>query len=234
MTLAFKADVPSTEKLVLLALCDSANDQGECYPSVMALVKKCSLTDRAIQKAIQSLEEGGYLTREMRQGRSTVYWMTPEPRSPHPRTTFTPEPGSPPNVVHPTPERRSPPPPNHVHPTPERGSPRTINEPSEEPSGNRHKARAPGDVDAQVWSDWVQVRKAKKAPVTETALEAIRSEALKAGMTLEAALRIACQRGWAGFKAEWVQEARAGPGKADALMAGNIAAAQRFLKGREQ
>jgi hypothetical protein len=126
MTLAFRTTVSATQKLVLLALCDAANDQGECYPSIPALQGKCSLSDRAVQKAIHDLEVGRYLSRTERPGRSTLYLMTPER-------------GSPQNVVHPersspTPERRSPPPPNVVHPTPERGSPRTISEPSVEPS----------------------------------------------------------------------------------------------------
>lgn len=30
MSVAFRSSVTGTQKLVLLALCDSANDQGEC------------------------------------------------------------------------------------------------------------------------------------------------------------------------------------------------------------
>ena len=48
------------------------------------------------------------------------------------------------------------------------------------------------------------MRKAKKAPITETALAGIRREADKAGYTLEQALATSCERGWIGFKAEWV------------------------------
>jgi hypothetical protein len=44
---------------------------------------------------------------------------------------------------------------------------------------------------------------AKKAPITERALSAIREEATKAGITLETALIECCARGWTGFKAEW-------------------------------
>lgn len=135
MSLAFKTSLPSTQKLVLLALCDSANDQGECYPSVTALENKCSLSDRAIQRSVAELETCGYLSRELRPGRATVYWITPERQSP-------------PNVSHPdrrspTPERQSPRPPTDVHPTPERQSPRTITEPSLEPSLKRDAGAAP-------------------------------------------------------------------------------------------
>lgn len=63
----------------------------------------------------------------------------------------------------------------------------------------------PDDVDASVWSDWCQLRKAKRAPVTAAAMAAIEREAAKARMSLQDALQTCCARGWAGFKAEWVQ-----------------------------
>ena len=52
-------------------------------------------------------------------------------------------------------------------------------------------------------ADWITLRKAKKAAITETAIAGIQREAEKAGMSLEAALRTCCERGWSGFKAEW-------------------------------
>lgn len=61
-----------------------------------------------------------------------------------------------------------------------------------------------GDVDASVARDWIALRRSKKAPVTETAVAGIRKEAAKAGMPLEAALRLCCERGWTGFKSEWL------------------------------
>lgn len=66
----------------------------------------------------------------------------------------------------------------------------------------------PEDVDAQVWSDWLAIRRAKKAPLTHTAMKQMASEVERAGLTLDAALRICCTRGWAGFKAEWTQNDR--------------------------
>lgn len=65
---------------------------------------------------------------------------------------------------------------------------------------------APSDVDPQVWSDWLALRKAKKAPVTDTAIKTIVSEAGKAGMTLQQAIEMCCSRGWSGFKADWVRD----------------------------
>ena len=63
----------------------------------------------------------------------------------------------------------------------------------------------PNGVSEQTWADFRKLRAAKKAPVTDRAIDGINREAMKAGMTLEAALQEMCARGWAGFKAEWVQ-----------------------------
>jgi hypothetical protein len=59
------------------------------------------------------------------------------------------------------------------------------------------------DVDPQVAKDFIAMRKAKGAAVTATAVNGIRAEAQKAGLTLESALRMCCERGWRGFKADW-------------------------------
>lgn len=60
------------------------------------------------------------------------------------------------------------------------------------------------DVPEQVVRDFKAIRRTKKAAITPTAMAGIVREAEKAGMTLAAALAVCCERGWAGFKAEWV------------------------------
>lgn len=68
------------------------------------------------------------------------------------------------------------------------------------------------NVDGQVVIDFKAMRNKQKAAITKTAIEGIEREAAKAGMSLEAALRMCCERGWRGFKAEWVQQqARGSP-----------------------
>lgn len=62
------------------------------------------------------------------------------------------------------------------------------------------------DVDPKVWQDFLQLRAAKKAPLTSTALEGIKREAGKAGWSLNQALTECVVRGWQGFKAEWVNK----------------------------
>lgn len=63
----------------------------------------------------------------------------------------------------------------------------------------------PSDVDAQTWSDWLALRKAKKAPVTETVLNGARAESVAAGMTLDAFLQVWCTRGSQGLQADWLK-----------------------------
>jgi len=63
----------------------------------------------------------------------------------------------------------------------------------------------PEGVTVMVWQDWLKLRKAKKAAVTQTALDGIQREADKARVSLQTALETCCERGWTGFKAEWMQ-----------------------------
>lgn len=67
------------------------------------------------------------------------------------------------------------------------------------------KVACPPDVGIQEWEDWLSLRKAKKAPVTETVLKSARKEAEKAGITLNAFLTIWCARGSQGLQAEWLK-----------------------------
>ena len=60
-------------------------------------------------------------------------------------------------------------------------------------------------VDEQVAQDWLTVRKAKKSPLTITALKTVMREAQKAGITLSAAIECSAEAGWVGFKADWYE-----------------------------
>jgi len=77
----------------------------------------------------------------------------------------------------------------------------------------------PFGVTESVWQDWLQLRKAKKAAVTQTAVDGIEREARKAGVSLQVALETCCARGWTGFKAEWMAEKVAPSQRAAANMA---------------
>ena len=82
---------------------------------------------------------------------------------------------------------------------------------NQEPITNNHKpikntVAPPDGVTDIVWQDWLTLRKAKKAAVTQTALNGIIKESGKAGISLQAALETCCARGWTGFKAEWLKD----------------------------
>jgi hypothetical protein len=62
----------------------------------------------------------------------------------------------------------------------------------------------PEGVSISVWQDFLTLRKAKRAPMTQRVLDGLMSEAEKAGWTLEKALEECCLRGWQAFKADWV------------------------------
>ena len=72
--------------------------------------------------------------------------------------------------------------------------------------GSREKLAQPVGVTDSVWSDFVSMRKKMRAPVTSTAIDGMYREAVKAGLTLDAALRMCCERGWRGFKSDWVKK----------------------------
>ena len=73
--------------------------------------------------------------------------------------------------------------------------------------GRASAPACPDDVEPQTWADWLALRKAKRAPVTETVLNGARREADKAGMTLTDFLAAWCRRGSQGFEADWLKPA---------------------------
>lgn len=79
----------------------------------------------------------------------------------------------------------------------------TDNKPIKKNGQSNKSIEKPDDVSNQIFADFLRIRAAKKAPLTETAMSGIRDEASKAGISLEDALKVCCLRGWQGFKAEW-------------------------------
>lgn len=74
----------------------------------------------------------------------------------------------------------------------------------------------PDGVSDPTWRDFQAHRRAKKAPISETALSAIRREAAAVGWTMEAALTEIVARDWRGFKAQWVTADQAKNGRSHA------------------
>ena len=60
-------------------------------------------------------------------------------------------------------------------------------------------------VSDSVISDWLAMRKHKRANATKTAISGIEREAIKSGWDMQSVLAYCCERGWTGFKADWVK-----------------------------
>lgn len=73
------------------------------------------------------------------------------------------------------------------------------------PAGYSGVPAKPDDVEQQVWDDWLALRKAKSAPVTETVLKRAKEEAAKAGLSLDGFLIVWCARGSQGLEASWLK-----------------------------
>ncbi|HCG1164189.1 TPA: helix-turn-helix domain-containing protein [Pseudomonas aeruginosa] len=134
------------QKSVLISLADQANDQGVCWPAVDSIATRCCLSKRAVQQAIKWLRSVGIVSVEERQGRSTMYSVTPAayapPQEMHPSSKCT-RAG---NAT--TPADAAPQPPQEMHPTPAASAPRTVIEPTRESSGNLLPADS-GQPDAE-------------------------------------------------------------------------------------
>jgi hypothetical protein len=64
----------------------------------------------------------------------------------------------------------------------------------------------PDDVSNELWADFLNHRKQKKAPVTERVVSLLRKEAKTAGWKLEEVINEMMIRNWTGFKADWVKD----------------------------
>ena len=60
-------------------------------------------------------------------------------------------------------------------------------------------------VDKTIVSDFLKVRKLKRAANTETAFKAIKSEIEKTNLTANECITLCVQKSWASFKSEWLQ-----------------------------
>lgn len=206
--------MPPTAKAVLISLADNAKDTGQCWPAISTICERTCFGKTAVIDAIAWLEAAGALQANRQNGRHTSYSVTPQNYVKPERQTDRSgkQTGSPAGVE---PDRLA------DNRTGRRSAPvREADTNRKEPSLKatvKATVMAPevavllAGIPAELVTDFLKLRKAKHAPLTVTAIKGICREAEKAGVTLEQALDTCCQRGWAGFKAEWV--ARDGPAK---------------------
>lgn len=95
-----------SDRFVLLALADYANDEGECWPAIAGIVRKTCMSERGVQSVLRRLEADGWLVVNIgaaKRGCNQYTVRTPERRAPpqelppagaapHPRRSCTPTP----------------------------------------------------------------------------------------------------------------------------------------------
>lgn len=206
MTEAFKTFLSPTRKFVLIALCDNADDDGDCYPSVKTICNKTCLCERTVQNALNYLEEQKFIKRIARPSHSNCYLIN-FPNEPPSKLT--------PQKMHPAADaprsRCTPNPAADAGSTPQQMHPESSVEPKDKPKPNGSVYILAADnpirqlidagTDLQVATDWVALRKSRNCATTTTAINAIKKQADAAGMDLNSILEICCERGWLSYDA---------------------------------
>ncbi|SEM54623.1 Helix-turn-helix domain-containing protein [Sphingomonas gellani] len=199
MTAVWSIALPDSEKIVLLALADCANDEGLCWPSMATLAAKCSKSDRTVQAAIKSLVAAGQMSRQEVPGRGCRYIIHPTPAAASPPKPLRGEAASPPKGTTPTPEAAS-----------DKPS-RTITSPEASPPTRRTRQADPKAQPTRMPDDWKPIRFADGTVAREivdrrgrewgrAALESFRNWAANADD------RVGRKRDWQRAWANWIIE----------------------------
>ena len=188
MSAAWALEIGATDKIVLLALADHANDDGYCWPGNASIARKCGLSERAVRGAMGWLESNGHITRHFVTGKSTSFQI-------HPGTTC-PRQDMPPAPRAKTPARHAPhpgttcPTPRHVVPPNHKESSLTIKEPSK--ARRAAVVALPDWLPADAWAGFAEMRRKARKPLTERAmalavkkLEALAAEGHDPGAVLD-------------------------------------------------
>ena len=64
MNWAWEQKLVPTPKLILMAIADSANDYGECWPGIRFIASKCCVSERTVQRSIQKFEASGLISKK--------------------------------------------------------------------------------------------------------------------------------------------------------------------------
>ncbi|MEX4108639.1 helix-turn-helix domain-containing protein [Haemophilus influenzae] len=186
-------------KLVLLKLADNANDDGICFPSYQYIADKCEMTRRSAISHIECLIKMGLVSKKERKNKdgsiSNLYLLHLEQGSENfalggENISLGSE--------------------NFALGGSENISPITSHslEPVNEPKKTTQKSESEMllerfGISGQLAKDFITHRKAKKAPITETAMNGFLREANKVRLSVAESVAISIERNWQGFKATW-------------------------------
>ena len=198
----------ATRKLVLLKLADNANDNGVCFPSYQHIADQCEITRRSAISHIEALIETGFVEKKTRKtpegNTSNLYILHLDQggeNSAPPSENFAPEVV---NNLHHSSENISPTPSENISPRTSHSINQSINhKKTTQKKPTELELLAEFGITGQLAEDFITHRKAKKAPITKTALERLQKQADLAGLPLAEVAEIMIERGWRGFKADW-------------------------------
>ena len=176
--------------------------------------------EETVQKAINELIALGLIGKQSRIGLPNEYFLISDPKK---GVTPPPKNGVPPENGVPLKKGVTPPPKMGVGPPQKKGGHINtknkkqistnvdINTAHEKTAKKptKHEADlallAEHGIDGQIAEDFLTIRKAKRQPLTETAMRLIASEAQKVGMTAFQAVVFSIGNGWGSFRADWVR-----------------------------
>jgi DNA-binding transcriptional regulator YhcF (GntR family) len=205
----------SGRKATLSALAQFADEHGHCFPSQAHIAEYTEQSERTVREHLAFLEKNGFISRVGRarqDGTKTTDFVSLNLSKP-PAGFAT--------GYKAKNQRKISPPAEFATGEKPQNPPAKIaaQEPVTNPSDPViKKHNAPGKpvrtdflavlladgVAEQVAKDFLSIRKAKRAPLTQTALDAIAREASKANLTLADAIQICTERSWQGFNASWL------------------------------
>lgn len=73
---AFKQKLTSTQKLVLVAIADNAQDDGKAWPGKHTIIKKTGLGKSSVYRSLDELEEAGLLRRGEDDRKVECFWLS--------------------------------------------------------------------------------------------------------------------------------------------------------------
>ena len=98
LSAAWDLQIGSTEKMVLMCLCDFANENGTCWPSIATLCRKTSKSERTVQSALKWLRENDFYQTDGYHKQTPLYVLNT-------RNICTPAEFAPPQNLHVTPAK---------------------------------------------------------------------------------------------------------------------------------
>ena len=205
MSDVWSIDLLDSQKIVLLALADCANDEGQCWPSMATLAKKCSKSERTVQGVIKQLVDVGHLSREEIVGRGCKYVVHP--------VKIAPADASPPQPLRRRRERQKPPQPLRVTPAAAADKPsKNHNQPSDPCASDDARAVTPALI-VDAWNRTApKLGKPKVRDLTDSRRQLLKARAGQYSLIdfqevfgkIERSAFLRGDTGWHGCTFDWV------------------------------